>query len=662
MVGREQKTVKKKIFFVNDKPLTKLANYIHPMLAKEAREPFDDVAWLYEIKWDGYRAISEIKNGNVELYSRNGNSFNAAYPMVYNELKKIKHEVVFDGEIVVLNEEGKSDFQKLQHYPDNTQFPICYYVFDLLFLNGHDTTAMPLLQRKELLKTVLKKNPVIRYSDHVLQTGTAFFEAAKASNLEGIMAKKISGEYHKGARTGEWLKIKHQKSEEVVIVGFTEPTGSRSHFGALVLAVKTADGLKYAGHTGSGFTDALLKETYERLEPLITKESPFTEKVKTNMPVTWLKPRWVCEVKFTEWTIDGKMRHPIFLGMRLPAPEKSGQALQNRVKKVETIKNIAMAKTEPTKKVAAEPKENAMENDVELVIGKARVKLTNQNKMYFPEDNVTKGMVVDYYQQMSDYILPYLKDRPESLKRNPGGIHDKGFFHKDAGEDAPAYVKSIPLFSESANKEIDYIICNDKATLAYLNNLGCIEINPWNSTTKNLDKPGYMIIDIDPSDENNFEQVIETALAFKRILDTAGADSYCKTSGASGLHIFVPMGQKYLYEQVKDFAHFLCTLVSDELPEFTTLQRNLTKRGNKHIYLDYLQNRRGQTISSAYSLRPRIGATVSAPLLWQEVKPGLKPSMFTIHNILQRVEKTGDIFKEVLGKGTDIKKCLDRLS
>jgi len=616
------------------------------MLAKESAAAFNNHDWLFEIKWDGYRAISEIKNGVVELYSRNGISFNTTYPIVYNQLKKIKHQVIFDGEIVVINDEGKSDFQKLQHYEDNTQFPLRYYVFDLLSLNGEDTTTLPLIKRKKLLKKIIQKNPVIKYSEHIVTNGVDFFNVAKDNNLEGIMAKKINSQYHKGARTSEWLKIKYHKTEEVVIAGFTKPAGSRDYFGALVLAVKSKEGLKYAGHTGSGFTDKMLKEVYEKLKPLITNNSAFKEIVKTNMPVTWVKPNYVCEIKFTEWTTDGKMRHPIFLRMR----------------EDKTIKDIVMVTKKNTVKTNGKLTGNSMENDGELVIGKTKIKLTNRNKIYFPDVKITKGMVIDYYQQMSDYILPYLKGRPESLKRNPGGINDKGFFHKDAGEGAPAYVKSIKIFSESAHKEIDYILCNDKATLAYLNNLGCIEINPWNSTVKNLDKPDYMIIDIDPSEKNNFEQVIETANAFKLILDRGGADSFCKTSGATGLHIYVPMGKKYFYEQVKDFAQFLCMLVNEQLPLFTTMERNLTKRGNKNIYLDYLQNRRGQTIAAAYSLRPHTGATVSTPLMWKEVKSGFLPSAFNISTVPERVKNIGDIFKKVLQKGTDIKKCLTKIA
>jgi bifunctional non-homologous end joining protein LigD len=281
--------------------------------------------------------------------------------------------------------------------------------------------------------------------------------------------------------------------------------------------------------------------------------------------------------------------------------------------------------------------------------------------VYWPEEGYTKGDVIRYYQQVSKYILPYLKNRPQSLKRNPNGIHDFGFFHKDAGVEAPAYVKTEPIYSEGAKKTIEYIICNNPATLAYMNNLGCIEINPWHSTIAKKDHPDYLVIDIDPSDKNTFGQVIEAANVVRDILGRAGAESYCKTSGATGLHVYVPAGKKYVYEQLKDFAHLICMMAAEQLPKFTTLERNLKKRGNRHIYMDYLQNRRGQTISSVYSLRPKEGAPVSMPLHWKEVKPGLSPLDFHINNALRRIEKTGDIFAGVLGKGIDLKRCLRRL-
>jgi len=300
-------------------------------------------------------------------------------------------------------------------------------------------------------------------------------------------------------------------------------------------------------------------------------------------------------------------------------------------------------------------------NEKIISFEKINVKITHTQKIFWPVEGITKWDVVNYYQSISKYILPYLKDRPESLNRNPNGINEKGFFHKDAGNEAPKWVKSQIIFSESVHKNINYIICNDAATLAYLNNLGCIELNPWHSTLQHLDNPDYLIIDIDPSEKNTFEQVIETANVIHDILKKIGVDTYCKTSGASGIHIYVPTQKKYSYDQLKDFAHLICIFTQEQLPNFTSLERNLTKRGNKMIYLDHLQNRRGQTIASVYSLRPRIGATVSMPLKWEEVKPGLSPQDFNIHNSLKRLEKKGDLFSGVLGKGIDLKKCLKLL-
>lgn len=300
--------------------------------------------------------------------------------------------------------------------------------------------------------------------------------------------------------------------------------------------------------------------------------------------------------------------------------------------------------------------------DLTYLAGKNKVPVTHPDKLYFPKEGITKKQVVDYYVSIAEYILPYLKGRPQSLLRNPNGINGQSFFQKDAATQAPDFVARELLFSESADKEINYIICNNLATLLYMNNLGCIEINPWHSTVKKIDYPDYLIIDIDPGEKNTFDQVIEAALTVKKILDQSGALSFCKTSGATGLHVYVPTAKRYTFEQVKNFAHLICALSQQELSEFTTLERNLAKRGRSHIYMDYLQNRRGQTIASVYSLRPREGATVSTPLEWHEVKRGLSPQKFTIHNTLQRLEKKGDLFKGILGKGIDLQKCLSRLN
>ena len=611
------------------------------MLAKETDKPFDDNGWLYEIKWDGYRAIADIADQNVALYSRNGNSFLDHYPLLVDSLKKIKHNAVIDGEIVVLNEKGYPDFQKIQHYEDNTNFPLIYYVFDLLSLNDQSLYDQPLIERKQLLKKLIGKNPMIKYSEHVLRNGIDFFNASEQKNLEGIMAKKSDSHYYPGKRTNEWLKIKNHKTVDVIIAGYTRPTGSRKYFGSLVLALKEGKEFKHVGHAGTGFDDKKLKELYKLFQPLKQKVSPFKDPIETNEQVTWIKPVLVCEVKFTEWTKDEKLRHPVFM----------------RLRNDKSPKEIDMKNIKPVKRIV----EKELANESTIKAGKIAVNITNREKLYWPKEGITKGMMIDYYQSIADYILPYLKDRPQSLKRNPGGIADKGFYHKDAGEHAPTGIKTFKVHSESSNKEIDYIICNDKATLAYLNNLGCIELNPWHSTTTKPDNPDYLIIDIDPSSKNTFDQVVESANAFKKVLDKIKVNCFCKTSGASGLHIYVPTGKKYSYEQVKDFAHLICMMVNEMLPDFTTLERNLKKRGNKKIYLDYLQNSKGQTIASVYSLRPREGATVSMPLHWKEVKKGLSPLNFTIHNAVKRIKKTGDIFKGVLGTGINLQKCLKDL-
>ena len=696
----------------DEAPEKKLEDYIPAMLAKETDKPFSKEDWIYEIKWDGYRAIAEVNKKGVKLYSRNGNSFLSAYPEVVDELSKMKLNAILDGEVVVLNEQGNPDFHKLQEYGLNKDFPLQYYVFDLLELNGKKLYSTPLIERKKLLAELIKKNPVIKYSDHVEESGEDFFEVIKEKNLEGIIAKRMDSEYHPGKRSADWLKIKQHKSEEAIIAGFTSPRGGRKYFGALILGTMVNEKLIYAGHTGSGFNTELLKDIYAKLQPLIREKSPFDERVKTNMPVTWVEPRYVCEVKLTEWTSDGKLRHPIFLRLRedkqakdvstqlinagemekdIPVENNPEAAEEKPLKKAskkkpvetETAAKIAPEKStlketpkkeKPARLVEAEKAEfsrtttkdkKVVNNEKEKIykIGKAELKTTNRTKVFFPDEGITKGDVIDYYEQMADLIIPYLKDRPESLFRTPNGINQKGFFQKDAGDEAPSWVKHIPLYSDSVKKEIDYILCNDKATLLYLANLGCIEINPWHSRVKTLDNPDYIIIDIDPSDNNTFNQVIEAANAVKGILDKAGALSICKTSGASGLHIYVPLGKKYDYDQARDFANLVCMMANQLIPEFTTLERSLTKRSRDKIYLDYLQNRKGQTIACVYSLRPKQGATVSTPLDWSEVKQGLTPKDFTIKTIHERLKKTGDLFAPILNSknAIDLAKCLENL-
>ncbi len=610
------------------------------MLAKLHDTPFNDPSWIYEIKWDGYRAIAEVGKKETRLYSRNGLSFGEDYPLVYDELKKIKKQVVLDGEIVALDENGKPSFQLIQQYAQGGEVPIVYYVFDCLSIKGKSIEDKPLSERKKMLKALLPASDVIKYCDHIEEQGKEFFAAVKKQGLEGMIAKRADSVYTEGSRSGDWLKVKNIMTEEAVIAGYTAPAGSRKYFGALVLGQYNKGKLVYIGHTGTGFTNAILKDVYRQLQPLKVTDSPFDAKVPVNGAVTWVKPQLVCNLKFTEITQEGHRRHPVFMGLRI---DKPAAEVHEEVRDTDT-------KTETTEK---------MEPD-KTINGK-KLAFTHLDKIFWPDEGYTKGDVIDYYNAMYPHIIKYMKDRPESLMRTPNGINDKGFFHKDAGLAGPAWLKSVPLYSESANKDINYIICNDKQTLLYLANLGCIEMNPWNSRLKNLDKPDYLVMDIDPSEKNTFEQVVDTALVIKEILDRAGAASFPKTSGATGIHVYVPLGGKYTYDQAKEFAHAIAVLAQEQLPDFTSLERSLSKRGKSNIYIDFLQNRKGQTLACAYSLRPKPGATVSTPLEWKEVKSGLHPTDFNIKNIMKRLDKKGDLFSGVLLKGIDMMKCLKKL-
>ncbi len=620
---------------------------IQPMLAKTADKPFSSSDWVFEIKWDGYRAIAETGPNGVRLYSRNGLVFDKKYEPVSLALQEIKEEAVLDGEIVVLDEQGNPDFQRLQDYANNQQ-GLYYYVFDLLFFKGKDLRDLPLLERKTLLNKLINGHGTLRYCDHVNADGESFFHAAKEKNLEGIMAKKANSIYRSGKRSGQWLKIKNHLSLEAIIGGYTRPRKSRKYFGALVLGVLKNKKLQYIGHTGTGFNEKQLQSLYEKMQPLIVKKSPFARMVPVNNPATWVKPELVCHIEYTEKTTEGILRHPVFQGLRM---DKSA----SEVKWETEIKEAP-----PASKKA---KQKDMETKKTITIHGKKLQLTNLNKVFWPEEGYTKKDVIDYYTGMSGYILPYLKNRPQSLKRNPNGIQDEGFFQKDAGDDVPEWMDSIAIPSETDDKEVDYVLCNRTEDLIFLSNWGCIEFNPWNSRTKFLDFPDYLIIDIDPSEKNDYDDVIEVAKEVKHVLDKAQAACYCKTSGATGMHVYIPVGARHQYSHIRAFAELIANLVHEALPEITTLERSLKKRGKDKVYIDYLQNSRGQTLSSAYSIRPRPGATVSTPLEWKEVKKGLRPEHFSIKNIKQRITKKGDLFRPVLLKknSADPEKCLRHL-
>lgn len=646
----------------------KAAAFIKPMLAETVKDAFDRKEWIYEIKYDGYRTIAVLNHGNVDLFSRNENSFTTLFKPIADALKDIKHGTVLDGEVVIEDSKGRADFQLLQNFRKSGKGTLKYYLFDILELDGNNTQGLPLIQRKELLNMLLSNYELenIFYSDHIEEKGLDFLEAATKKNLEGIIAKDGKSVYRVGRRSKEWLKIKLVKQEEAIIVGITETKGSRSYFGSLLLAQYHGKELKYIGNCGTGFSDSDLKELYQQFEPHFTDTSPLDEKVKIIRKIQWMEPKFIAQVKFTEFTQDGNLRHPVFLGLRTDKKLSEVQANSNQEKIIKKTskkqeKSSSQANSKSEEDVAEKGKEAVpkTENDRSVKIGKTTVQLTNQNKVYYPGEGITKGDLVNYYTEIAEVMLPYLKDRPQSMNRFPNGINGQSFYQKNVETDKiPSWLKTFEVYSESTEKNIDYLICNDKATLVYMANLGCIEFNPWNSTTNNSEKPDWVVIDLDPPKKKpDFIRVVDAANVLKEILDGLEVECYCKTSGATGLHVYIPLGAKYDYDTVKIFAELIAQKVNDKLPKTTTLKRPLNQRKNR-IYVDYLQNRQGQTLAAPYSARPKPGATVSAPLEWAEVNHKLSPSQFTIKNMLARFEKKGDLWKPVLGKGIDLLKVI----
>lgn len=605
---------------------------VSPMLAEQADFPFDNGDWVFEMKWDGYRAVAEIHKNKVTLHSRNQISFTERYPELIEALRTIPHTVVLDGEIVVLDEQGRSRFQLLQDYRRGNHGQLIYYVFDILHLDGYDLTQLPLVERKRILETILPESSHLKFSDHISEHGLKLYEIARRKGYEGIVAKQKNSPYS-FYRSTSWLKVKHIVTQEAVIAGFTKPKGSRSSFGALILAVYENGQLRYVGHAGGGFDQQKLSDVYGKLQPLITTKSPFDIEPKTNTPATWVQPKLVCQVKFTEWTNDGMMRHPVFLGLR---EDKKPQEV---VLEQSTIHVVA-------------PKERP--------VHRGKVQLSNLNKVYWPVEGFTKGNLIDYYDTMADIILPYLKDRPISLNRFPDGIEGESFFQKDMPH-VPDWVKTVPVFSDKDQRNLHWLICNNRETLLYIANLGSIEVNPWNSRYTHPDHPDYLIIDLDP-EGIPFSEVIKTAHCVKEIFDSADVDCFLKTSGKTGLHIFVPLRAKYDYEQAKQFAEIVANLVFARLPQTTSVVRDPKKREHK-IYIDFLQNRQGQTIAAPYCVRPVPGAPVSTPLEWKELTRELKPSDFTIETIIPRVKKRGDIWEDFRKhRGINMLKALKKLT
>lgn len=632
---------------------------------------FEREGWIYEIKWDGYRAVALLNKNSIELISRNNKSFNEKFYPVYNAVKEWNINAVVDGEIVVLDDHGKPDFNGLQNWRSEADGQIVFYAFDIMWLNGYDLTKIPLTQRRDILAQVMPEDDsIIRISEAFETSASELLDAAAKMGLEGIMAKKADSLYYPGLRTKEWAKIKANLRHEVVIGGYTQNDGSSKTFSSILVGVYENGQLHYTGKVGTGFSEKLQKEMMAKFKPLIRKSNPFNEIIDVNKPsrfrhnppnatVTWLKPELVCEVSYAEMTSDGVMRHPSFEGMR---EDKKAKDVHPEVsvpmtekKKPAILKEKIMASSDKERKTLLNPKEVTQ---VKKVNGK-ELKFTNLDKLFWPKEKITKRDLINFYYQVAPYILPYLKNRPESLNRFPDGYAGKSFYQKDVTGKVPDWVEKFPYRSADEDVDKNFMIANDEAALLLMVNLGSIEINPWSSTIQKPDHPTWCIIDLDP-DKNDFNYVIQAARVAYDILTAAKIDCYCKTSGSTGLHIYIPLNAKYDYEQSKEFARLIVTMMNREIPDFTSIERLTSKRKGK-IYLDFLQNRPQATLASPYSVRPKPGAPVSMPLHWEEVKKGMKITDYHIRNVLPMLKERGDLFKPVLGKGIDMKASIKNL-
>jgi bifunctional non-homologous end joining protein LigD len=625
---------------------------IAPMMAYLTDAPPAGGQWLYEIKWDGVRALCFIRDGELDyILSRTGNRCERQYP----EMSVLPHQVaagdaIVDGEIAVLDEKGRPSFSKIQPRISQTDpntvahmarsTPITFFAFDLLYCDGYDLRNAILTERKKALREILTPTERFRISEQFSANGSEMLEAAKQAGLEGIMAKQADSKYE-SRRSRCWLKIKVRNEQEFLICGFTH--GERAYFSSLVLGVYRDGELVHAGQVGTGFDDKTIRDIHSRLQPLIAEKKPFRGGAKIPRKVTWVRPELVCEVAFLEWTPDGQLRAPSFI------------ALRDDVAPREVVRESERQPDEPASQSG--PLLDAQQKEATLEIDGHSLKFTNLNKVWWPNEGYTKRDVINYYDAVSALILPHLKDRPLSLKRYPNGIHQDFFFQKNA-EDFGGWLRLEPIPSEG--RIINYVIANDRATLLYLANLACIDQNPWMSRIGSLDKPDFMLIDLDPV-ECPYDMIVEAALLTREVLDELGLRGYPKTTGGDGMHVYVPVEPRYTYEQVRGFAEIVSHIVLGRKPDLFTTPRAVTRRKKGRVYFDYLQIAESKTISAPYVIRPHEGAPVATPLSWDELTPDLLPRDFTIENAPARFAAVGDLFAGVLERPQRLESAMNKL-
>jgi len=650
-----------------------------PMLATPSDRAFSDPNWLFEIKWDGVRSLAWIENGKLTLRARSGSDITAQYPELQGLPASFSgQQGILDGEIAVLDARGRSDFEKLQERmhvrnPSQTlvaQYPVVYFAFDLVYCDGYDLRFVPLLQRKQLLQRLLHNSEGIRYSDHQLEKGKELFELAKHNELEGIIAKRVDSRYV-SERSANWLKLKTSKTLDAVVGGWTAPRGAGMPLGSLLLGLYDGHKLQFIGHAGSGFNAQTHEEVSQKLKKLETSKCSFASVPETNEKATWAKPELVARVRFSGWTQEERLRHPVFMGLRddkkaeecrkdaeVAAPEPPREN-PNVVRAPAIVGKVLSTKAQ----IEAELFKGHGEN-VTLEIDGKRFRVSNLNKVYFPESGYTKRDLIAYYYRMADYVLPFLKDRPLVLRRYPDGIKGQAFFQKNMNESLglPDWFQTVQIDSESKGQMMPYATANDRASLLYLTGLGCIDHNPWSSRYPDLAHPDYFFFDLDPSDGTEFSVVVQIAKALYEKLQELKLNVYLKTSGATGMHLYLPVEPVYSYEQLRTFAEIVARMVTAAHPNLVTNERTVAKRPAGRVLIDVHQNAEGRPLAAPYVVRAFPKAPVSTPLQANELRLHLKPEKLNLKTVPERLKENGDLWRDFFERRQTLDDAIQRLS
>jgi len=647
---------------------------VEPMLATLSDHPFSDPHWLFEIKWDGVRALARIENGDLRLLSRTGTDTTKRYPELSSLPSALAaREAILDGEIVALDAQGHSDFERLQERmhvrtPSEhlvVQIPVVYFAFDLLYCDGYDLRKATLLERKQLLSRLMHAFERFRYSDHQLEMGKELFELAEKNGLEGILAKRADSPYVSD-RSPYWLKLKITQTVDAVVGGWTAARTAALPFGSLLLGLYQGKKLQFIGHVGSGFDEKKLKELSARLKELAASACPFDAVPVANEKPSWITPALVARVKFSGWTDERSLRHPVFLALREDARPLDCQ-FENEiataasapavVRSPEIVGHVLNTKAQ----IEAELFKGRSET-VTIELDGKRLRLSNLNKVYFPESGHTKRNLLAYYYRMADFILPFLRDRALVLRRYPDGIKGQAFFQKDVREGLPEWSKTVPVDSEHRGVEIHYATANDCASLLFLTGLGCIDHNPWSNRYADLDHPDYFFFDLDPSDGTEFSVVVTIARALHEKLEELRLVSFLKTSGATGIHIYIPVEPIYTYEQLRTFGEIIARTVTAEHPNLVTNERTVAKRPAGRVLIDVQQNAHGRPLAAAYSVRAFPQAPVSTPLLPRELRPSLRPETLNIKTVFARLKEKGDLWADFWKRRQRLEDAIESLS